>query len=192
MESSLMAVDFKNFVNKEEKRRGHVLAFKGEANTTVRSFLSGLFGFVFTRRITTASSYNEKAKSVITINYIKRIHAGEIGNFPIESVEKCIQELQDKFEEKDKTFWGGSGASHVARARIVQRALCYHKATQADLSDVELIATGAVENKNADNSIKGAFKGMFEGFFRGLLGFALVMFVLWAVLNVIVYVVELF
>jgi uncharacterized membrane protein len=51
---------------------------------------------------------------------------------------------------------------------------------------------GFKKYKNKDNSIKGALKGAFSGFFGGLFGILITGFVLWAILALIVFIVELF
>ena len=45
MENSgdLNSESFKKFISNDEGKRGYVICLKGEANTTLRSFFSGLF-----------------------------------------------------------------------------------------------------------------------------------------------------
>ncbi|MFL2569766.1 MAG: hypothetical protein ACJ0QH_03555 [Flavobacteriales bacterium] len=97
--SDLNSESFKRFISNDEAKRGYVIFFKGEANTTLRSFFSGLFSFIFTRRITSMSSYNDKPLRVITNNYVDRINSGLIKKFPKECVEKCISELKNEYRK---------------------------------------------------------------------------------------------
>ena len=190
--SDFSSESFKKFISNDEGKRGYVICFKGEANTTLRSFFSGLFSFIFTRRITSMSSYNEKPLRVITNNYVDRINSGLIKKFPEESVEKCILELKNEYGEENKKFWSQNSSKLVMRARVLQRASCYLDALNNGYRNDDFSQGSIKQYKNTDNTIKGSLKGVFEGFFGGILGYAIGLFILVAILKIIVFVVELF
>ena len=175
---------FRKFIAQDEGRRGYLLCFTGEANTTWFSILFGLFAFVFTRRFTSLRTYEHYARSKITHNYIKRIKSGKIETFSLEIVEEVIVEMKKVFQEKDKSFWSGNSSTHVQRARLIQRAKCYHNAITGDLPNSA--------GRNPDNTFFGAIKGAFLGFFGGLAAWVLFMLVLFLVVGLIVFIVELF
>jgi hypothetical protein len=179
---------FRKFISNDEGKRGYVICFKGEANTTLRSFFDGLFSLVFTRRITTMSSYNEKVIYVITNNYADRINTGEIPKFPLESVRQCIFDMKKEYEEKNKKFWSQNTTSLVQSLRILQRASCYLNALEGRYINYDSSDGISKKHKNSDNSIGGALKGAFNGFFGGLLA----LFILWLILYIIVSIIELF
>ncbi|MFZ4680736.1 MAG: hypothetical protein ACOYLP_11265 [Flavobacterium sp.] len=183
---------FKKFISNDEGKRGYVICFKGEANTTLRSFFSGLFSFIFTRRITSMSSYNDKPLRVITNNYVDRINSGLIIKFPKESVEKCILELKNEYGEENKKFWSQNTSKLVMRARILQRATCYLNALNNGYRNDDFLEGNIKQYKNTDNTIKSGLKGAFEGFSGGILGYAIGLFILMAILYIIVFIVELF
>jgi hypothetical protein len=183
---------FKKFISNDEGKRGYVICFKGEANTTLRSFFRGLFSFIFTRRITSMSSYNDKPLRVITNNYVDRINSGLIIKFPKESVEKCISELKNEYGEENKKFWSQNTSKLVRRARILQRATCYLNALNNGYRNDDFLEGNIKKYKNTDNTIKSGLKGAFEGFFGGILGYAIGLFILMAILYIIVFIVELF
>ena len=87
---------FNQFILKEESR-GHLITFKGEANTTWFSFLFGLFAFIFTRSFTYSRSYEEHAISKITNNYHNRLKADEIEKFNPKTVKTIIVEMEKVF-----------------------------------------------------------------------------------------------
>jgi hypothetical protein len=190
-ESNLNSNSFKKFIVLDESKRGYFISFSGEANTTVRSFFRGLFLFVFTRRITTISSYNEKALSLITKNYIDRINAGHIEKYPLTSIEQFIHELEIEFDEKSKSFWNANSSKLVLTSRTLQRANCYLSAVKNERQDDFLIIKSK-QNKNTDNTFKAGFLGALEGFWGGLIGFFLTLFLIWLILFFIVFIVELF
>lgn len=194
MENSgdLNSESFKKFISNDEGKRGYVICFKGEANTTLRSFFSGLFSFIFTRRITSMSSYNDKPLRVITNNYVDRINSGLIIKFPKESVEKCILELKNEYREENKKFWSQNTSKLVMRSRILQRATCYLNALNNGYRNDDFLEGNIKQYKNTDNTIKSGLKGVFEGFFGGILGYAIGLFILMAILYIIVFIVELF
>lgn len=194
MENSgdLNSESFKKFISNDEGKRGYVICFKGEANTTLRSFFSGLFSFIFTRRITSMSSYNDKPLRVITNNYVDRINSELIIKFPKESVEKCILELKNEYGEENKKFWSQNTSKLVMRARILQRATCYLNALNNGYRNDDFLEGNIKQYKNTDNTIKSGLKGVFEGFFGGILGYAIGLFILMAILYIIVFIVELF
>ena len=117
--------DFIKFINKEESRRGFVLAFKGEANTTIESFIKGVFLAIFTRRFISESTYNQHTIEIIKNNYTKRLINGQVSIYDSETVILAINELKRIYDEKDKGFWSGSGSAHIKRARVIQRAICF-------------------------------------------------------------------
>ena len=190
--SDFNSESFKRFISNDEAKRGYVIYFKGEANTTLRSFFSGLFSFIFTRRITSMSSYNDKPLRVITNNYVDRINSGLIIKFPKESVEKCISELKNEYEKENKKFWSQNTSKLVIRARILQRASCYLDALNNGYKNDDFFEGNIKQYKNTDNTIKSGLKGAFEGFFGGILGYAISFFVLIAIVYIIVFIVELF
>lgn len=190
--SDLSSESFKKFISNDEGKRGYVICFKGEANTTLRSFFSGLFSFIFTRKITSMSSYNEKPLRVITNNYVDRINSELIKKFPEESVEKCILELKNEYREENKKFWSQNSSKLVMRARVLQRASCYLDALNNGYKNDDFLQGSIKRYKNTDNTIKGSLKGAFEGFFGGILGYAIGLFILMAILTIIVFIVELF
>ena len=190
--SDLNSESFKKFITNDEAKRGVVFSFKGEANTTLKSFFSGLFSFVFTRRITSLSSYNDNPLRVITNNYVDRINSGLIKKFPKESVEKYISELKNEYGEENKKFWSQNTSKLVMRARILQRASCYLDALNNGYRNDDFFEGNIKQYKNTDNTIKSGLKGAFEGFFGGILGYAIGLFVLMAILYIIVFIVELF
>jgi hypothetical protein len=194
MENSgdLNSESFKKFISNDEGKRGYVICFKGEANTTLRSFLSGLFSFIFTRKITTMSSYNDKPRRVITNNYVDRINSGLITKFPKESVEKCIWELKNEYGEENKKFWSQNTPNLVKLARILQRATCYLEALNNGYRNDDFLEGNIKQYKNTDNTIKNGLKGAFEGFFGGILRYAIGFLLLMAILYIIVFIVELF
>lgn len=183
---------FKKFISSDEARRGYVISFKGEANTTLKSFFFGLFSFVFTREITSMSSYSDKPLRIITNNYVDRINSGLIEKFPKETVEKCISELKNDYNEENKKFWSQNTSKLVMRARILQRAYCYLDALNNGYRNDDLLVGNIKEFKNTDNTIKSGLKGALEGFFGGMLGYVIGIFILLAVLYIIVFIVELF
>ena len=172
---------FVTFIRKEESR-GYLLSFKGEANTTWYKFLFGVFSFVFTRRITTIRSYELHAQSKITRNYLKRMTSGEVEKYDLSLVRSDIELMRSFFAEKDKSFWSANSTEHVQRLRVIQRAECYQKALEGQSPEVI---------KNSENSITGAVEGMTRGFFGGLFGWIVGLGILWLILGVIVYIVEL-
>ena len=190
--SKLNSDSFKKFIVYDEGKRGYIICLKGEANTTIRSFFRGLFLFFFTRRITSLSSYNEKPIRVITNNYVDRINAGLIEIYPKQSIKQCILELENEFEEKNKKFWSANSSNIVRLARILQRANCYLNALNKGVRDDDFVNGKVVQYKNTDNSVKRGLSGVFEGVFGGVIGFALTLFILWATLYLIVFMVELF
>ena len=183
---------FKKFISNDEGKRGYVICFKGEANTTLRSFFSGLFSFIFTRRITYMSSYNDKPLRVITNNYVDRINSGLIIKFPKESVEKFISDLKNEYAEENKKFWSQNTSKLVTRARILQRATCYLNALNNGYRNDDFLEGSIKQYKNTDNTIKSGLKGAFEGFFGGIITYAIGFFILMAILYIIVFIVELF
>ncbi|OUV45568.1 MAG: hypothetical protein CBC71_00175 [Rhodobacteraceae bacterium TMED111] len=190
--SDLNSESFKRFISNDEAKRGYVIFFKGEANTTLRSFFSGLFSFIFTRRITSMSSYNDKPLRVITNNYIDRINSGLIKKIPKECVEKCISELKNEYKKENKKIWSQNTSKVVIRARILQRVSCYLDALNNGYRNVDFFEGNIKQYNNTDSTIKSGLKGVFEGFFGGILGYAISFFVLIAILYIIVFIVELF
>jgi len=185
---------FYRFILTDEGKRGYVVSFKGEANTTLRSFFEGLFSFIFSRRITTMSSYNEKALRVITNNYVDRINEGSIDKFPSEIVNQFIFEINKKHTKESGKFLNQNSSKLVNNVRVLQRASCYLTALEGGFRNDDFVNEKFIKYKNPDNSIKGAFLGAFGGFFGlgGCLGFLISGFILWAFLAIIVYIVELF
>jgi hypothetical protein len=183
---------FRDFIKRDEGKRGYVISFKGEANTTLRSFFKGLFSFVFTRRITSFSSYNDKSIRIITNNYVDRINNGMIKKFEAECVKEFIYETKSEYDKENEKFWSQNTSKLVMSARILQRANCYLTALEGGYRNDDFINGSFKKYKNKDNSIKGALKGAFSGFFGGLFGILITGFVLWAILALIVFIVELF
>lgn len=179
---------FKKFIINDEGKRGYVISFKGEANTTLRSFFRGLFLFIFTRRIITMSSYNDKTLSIIYQNYVERIKSGSIKVFPKEIVEQSILDLRNEYEVENKKFWSQNTSKLIIRARVLQRAKRYLDAI--NFRDRNYFFTDI--NKNIDNTIFSGIKGAFEGFFGGLIGQLIGWFILIAILWLLVFFVELF
>jgi hypothetical protein len=183
---------FIKFITKEENRRGFVFAFKGEANTTLKSFLKGLFLFIFTRRITTSSSYDDNLIRIITNNYVDRLANGSVSKFPADIIKNAIAELKLEFDEQDKKFWSTNSTKHVSRARILQRAQCYLNALDTgqrfdDFSD------GRIKPfKNDDNSIKSGFIGAIQGLFGGALSFIIGTIVIMIIFGLLALVIEFF
>ncbi len=181
---------FKKFILKDEGKRGYVICFKGEANTTIRSFFRGLFLFLFTRRITSMSSYTNKPLRVIYNNYVDRIKSGKIKKFPKESVEKCISELKNEYELENKKFLSQNTSKLVMRARVLQRASCYLDALSKGYRN-DYLADGAIKRySNTDNTVRSGIKGAVEGFFGGLFWYAIGFFIFIAILAIIVFIVE--
>jgi hypothetical protein len=184
----LNSESFKKFISNDESKRGYVFSFKGEANTTLRSFFNGLFSLIFTRRITSMSSYNDKPLRVITNNYVDRINSGLIIKFPKESVEKCISELKNEYERENKKFWSQNTSKLVIRARILQRANCYLNALNNGYRNDDFVEGKIKKYKNTDNTIKSGLMGAFEGFFGGLLS----LFIVMAIFYIIGLIIDLF
>jgi hypothetical protein len=183
---------FKKFIIDDEGKRGYLICFKGEANTTLRSFFRGLFLFVFTRRIITMSSYNDKTLSIIYQNYVERINSGSITVFPKEIVEQSIFDLRNEYEVEDKKFWSQNTSKLVNRARILQRAKCYLDAINLKYGYNFSTNAHITKNNNIDNNITSGIKGAFEGFFSGLIGYTIGWFILIAILGLLFFIVELF
>lgn len=181
---------FKNFILNDEAKRGYVICLKGEANTTLRSFFRGLFSILFTRRITSMSSYTNKPLRVIYNNYVDRINSGEIKQFPKESVEKCISELKHEYELESKKFLSQNTSKLVMRVRVLQRASCYLDALNKGYRNDDLVDGAIKRFSNTDNTVRSGFKGAFEGFFGGLFWYAIGFFILIAILSIIVFTVE--
>jgi hypothetical protein len=194
MENSIVLnyESFRKFITNDEGKRGYVISFKGEANTTLRSFFKGLFSFVFTRRIKSMSSYNEKSIRVITNNYVDRINNGMIEKFQPECVKQFIYEIKNEYDREDKKFWSQNSSKLVMSLRISQRATCYLNALEGGYRNDDFINGSSKKYKNTDNSIKSAFAGAFNGFFGGILGFFITGLILWAILAIIVQIVEFF
>jgi hypothetical protein len=190
--SSLDSESFKKFISNDEAKRGYVICFKGEANTTLRSFFSGLFSFIFTRRITSMSSYNEKPLNVITNNYVERINSRLIKKFPKESVEQCISELENEYREENKKFWSQNTSKLVMRARILQRASCYLDALKNMNRNEDFLEGSIKQYQNTDNTIKSGLRGAMEGFVGGALGYAIGLLILLTIFWLIIFIVELF
>ena len=190
--SNLSTESFRRFILTDENRRGNVICFKGEANTTLSSFFEGLFSFIFTRRVSFYSSYNDNTILIITNNYIDRIKTGQVNEFSSEIVEQCIYELKKDFQEKNKGFWSQNTTDLVKNARNLQRAMCYLNAlnkvhSKSDLSDGDI-----KKYKNPDNSIEGAFDGAFRGFFGGMILLIIGIFIASALVYIIINIVDLF
>lgn len=183
---------FQRFIKNEEGYRGYVISFKGEANTTLRSFFKGLFSFVFTRRITTLSSYNEKSLRVITNNYVDRINNGIIEKFEPDCVKQFIYEIKKEHDIENKRFWSQNTSKLVMRVRILQRATCYLNALEGGLRNDDFINGSVKKYKNTDNSFKSAIAGAFSGLFGGLFGLLLACFILWVIVGIIVFIVDIF
>ena len=183
--SDLNSESFKKFITNDEAKRGVVFSFKGEANTTLKSFFSGLFSFVFTRRITSLSSYNDNPLRVITNNYVDRINSGLIKKFPKESVEKYISELKNEYGEENKKFWSQNTSKLVMRARILQRASCYLDALNKGHRIDDFFEGNIKQYKNTDNTIKSGLKGAYEGFFGGMLSYAIGLIALMAIIYIL-------
>ena len=183
--SDLNSESFKKFITNDEAKRGVVFSFKGEANTTLKSFFSGLFSFVFTRRITSLSSYNDNPLRVITNNYVDRINSGLIKKFPKESVEKYISELKNEYGEENKKFWSQNTSKLVMRARTLQRASCYLDALNKGHRIDDFFEGNIKQYKNTDNTIKSGLKGAYEGFFGGILSYAIGLIALMAIIYIL-------
>ena len=183
--SDLNSESFKKFITNDEAKRGVVFSFKGEANTTLKSFFSGLFSFVFTRRITSMCSYNDKPLRVITNNYVDRINSGLIKKFPKESVEKYISELKNEYGEENKKFWSQNTSKLVMRARTLQRASCYLDALNKGHRIDDFFEGNIKQYKNTDNTIKSGLKGAYEGFFGGILSYAIGLIALMAIIYIL-------
>tara|TARA_B100001939_G_scaffold237919_1_gene205349 strand:+ start:540 stop:1124 length:585 start_codon:yes stop_codon:yes gene_type:complete len=188
--------DFIKFISKEESRRGFVLAFKGEANTTIESFIKGFFLAIFTRRFISESTYNQHTIEIIKNNYTKRLIKGQVSIYHSEIVIEGINELKNIFDEKDKGFWSGSGSAHIRRARVIQRATCYLNALgfvdSLDLKAKLNFDEKNIKYKNPGNTFKGFFKGLFKGFFGGLLSLILGVLILMIIFSIIGFIIELF
>ena len=183
--SDLNSESFKKFITNDEAKRGVVFSFKGEANTTLKSFFSGLFSFVFTRRITSLSSYNDNPLRVMTHNYVDRINSGLIKKFPKESVEKYISELKNEYGEENKKFWSQNTSKLVMRARTLQRASCYLDALNKGHRIDDFFEGNIKQYKNTDNTIKSGLKGAYEGFFGGILSYAIGLIALMAIIYIL-------
>ena len=67
--------DFIKFISKEESRRGFVLAFKGEANTTIESFIKGFFLAIFTIifQLSSMSTVNQEEADLFMVEFEKLV-----------------------------------------------------------------------------------------------------------------------
>jgi hypothetical protein len=192
--TNLNLASFNQFIVTDEAKRGYVISFKGESNTTLKKFFLGLFSLPFTRRITTFSSYNENAQRIITNNYVDRIKGGKINKYPPAIVKEFINELNKKYSKDSQSFWKQNTSKLVYTLRLLQRANCYLNALEGGFRNDEFVNDKFIPYKNPENSIKGAFLGIFNGFFglRGMIGFIIAIGILWAILAIIVFIGELF
>ena len=187
---------FIKFISREESRRGFVLAFKGEANTTIQSFVKGFFLAIFTRRFISESTYSQHTITIIKNNYIKRLVNGKVKMYETEIVINGIDELKKIYDEKDKGFWSGSGSAHIKRARVIQRATSYLDALKyyGSLNSKNNLHFNDINinYKNPGNTTKGFFKGLFKGFFGGISSFLIGMLILMLIFSIIGFIIELF
>tara|TARA_X000001036_G_C20216382_1_gene617940 strand:- start:40 stop:447 length:408 start_codon:yes stop_codon:yes gene_type:complete len=122
---------FRKFIIKEEGRRGYAYTFSGESNTTLRSFFSGIFYFLFRGRVKGLSSYSIESKRAITYNYINRINNGSVIKFPMEIIEKHIQESDD-WLKKNTNYLNENEPMNITRLRHLERAVCYREALNSN------------------------------------------------------------
>lgn len=161
-ENKLDTVSFNRFITTDEGKRGYVFSFKGEANTTFRSFFQGLFSFIFSRRITTMSAYNENAQRVITNNYVDRINSGLIDRFPSETVKNYIEELNVVIQKENQKFWSAGTPKVIMKVRVLQRAHCYLTAMEGGFRDDDYVNGRLVKFKNPDNLLIKFFKNAYN------------------------------
>ena len=153
---------FNLFITTDEGKRGYVFSFKGEANTTLMSFIKGIFGVVFTRRFTSLSAYNENAQRVITNNYVDRINGGLIDRFPSAIVKSYIEELNKVVQKENQKFWSAGTPKVIMKVRVLQRAHCYLTAMEGGFRNDDYVNGKFVKFKNPDNSLIKFFKNAYN------------------------------